>query len=101
MMDDYQVAADALADAGFTELADDFRNVYARFIGQRIAVYGPSFIWRGKLESVTPTALVLSDVWQVFETGDHGTPDSEGERMADVQVFEKSAICNAGPTRWA
>jgi hypothetical protein len=100
-MRDERVAADVLSDAGFTELADDYRNVYGRFIGQRIAIYGPNYIWRGKLESVTPTALVLSDVWQVYETRDHSTSECESERISDIQVFERNAICNAGPTTWA
>lgn len=71
------------------------------FVGQRIAVYGPNFIWRGLLVKVDKRSITLDDVYQIFDTGKHGSSTCEDERMSDRQVFPIAAICNAGPTEWA
>ena len=74
---------------------------YVPLIGQRVAVYGPNFIWRGKLVSVSEYAIVLDDCYQIFETGAHQTSDCESELVGDGMIFQKSAICNCGVTKWA
>ena len=72
-----------------------------KYIGKRIAIYGPNYIWRGELKEVNGKFLVLSDVYQVLDTGDHDTEVCESERISDEQVFPVSAICNVGPAKWA
>lgn len=73
---------------------------YDCFMGKRIAVFGPSFIWIGRLTRETPRCITLDDVYQIYTTGQHDQNSPDKERICDVMVIEKNSICNVGATIW-
>ena len=96
-----QVAADSLREVGFDEFANVLESREMKWIGQYIAIYGPNYIFTGKLAGVTPDCLYLDDVWEVFTTGEHRVESFEGEFFSESQSFSRCAVCNCGPTPWA
>ena len=98
---DNLVAADFLDEANMPEQADILRSPAMEWIGQRIAVYGPRFIWRGVLAQITTDELVMTDVYEIRSVGSHSTEDCDDEFMAERHVFRIAAICNYGPVKWA
>lgn len=99
--DDLNIAADLLADHGFDEVADLLRDEPAAMLGTRIAIYGPRYIWRGKLEGFSTMGLTLTDVYQIKDCEhDQDTPTDE-VFFSKRQVFMFSAIANYGPVKWA
>jgi hypothetical protein len=99
-MNNYHIAADLLEDNGFGDLAQAIRD-YAHFLDKRVAVFGPNFIWTGKLTGVTHETLFIEDVHQVYDTGPHDTDDFSGSRICDSMVLERAAVCNVCAPIWA
>ena len=77
------------------------RLVPDALVGQRIAVYGPRFIWRGLLVAASADVLLVEDVYQVKDCEhDQDTPTNEAF-FCPFHVFRIDAISNFGPVKWA
>ena len=74
---------------------------YSHHMGKRVAIYGPNYIWTCTLVGETDTALIVEDVWQVFETGAHDQKAASLEKCSDIGTFPKTAICNVVEPKWA
>lgn len=74
---------------------------YAHHMGKRIAIYGPNYIWSCTLVGETDTALIVEDVYQVFETGAHDQQSASQEKCSEIATFPKTAICNVVEPKWA
>ncbi len=96
------IAADYLDEGGFPDVADMLRrSSYLELLGRRVAVYGPNFIWIGKLSGVSTETIALADVSQVDDTNSHGESSATSEWISDVMIFERAAVCCVVPAKWA
>lgn len=95
----FQLAADHLEDFS-PEAATALRSEEASWIGQNVGVYGPNFIWWGKLQAITDRGILVKDVWQVDDIPDLVAGNMQGQKHSDSQLFLWSAICNYGPVNW-
>jgi hypothetical protein len=77
------------------------REEYSDLIGKHVGLYGPNFIWTGKLHAVTEESVVLTDVCQVYETNAHSDNAADCEKINDYMVFPRNNICNIGIANWA
>ena len=94
-----RIYAEHLDDLGIDSSAIRGEAVNA-MIGERIAVYGPNYIWRGLLAGVTPSDLILDDVYQIRDS-DHDAGTCEDMFFSPRQIIPRTAICNFGPCSWA
>jgi len=74
---------------------------YHSLLGKWVGLYGPNYIWTGKLVEETKNTLVLEECQQVYETREHSASNADREMCSPRMIFPKSAICNVGETKWA
>jgi len=77
-------------------------NEYWHRMGGKVtAVFGPNYVFTGRLVKETEQTIVLADVVQVYETGDHQSAGGDWEAISEEMIFPKTAICNVGVTSWS
>lgn len=80
-----------------TRECEEYRQLYGKWVG----LYGPNYIWTGRLVRETEKTIVLEQCQQVYETREHSASNADREMCAPFMIFPKSAICNIGETKWA
>jgi hypothetical protein len=74
---------------------------YAPLMGKHVGLYGPNYIWTGKLTHETEGTITLEECYQVYETREHNASNADKELCSPLMIFPKSAICNVGEVKWA
>lgn len=98
--DTFQIAADSLEDT-CPEAASALRSEEASWIGKRVAVYGPNYIWWGTLKALTDRGVILTDVYQVDDVPDLVAGNMQGQKHSETMLCLWGAICNYSPVNWS